>query len=143
MTVRVLSSGDKPTAEQACRLSGLEGELDTSIFLARPEEFLCVTEDGGPVVGWVYGHELIHPNGERTMLLYVLDVAEGARKQGHGSALVDAFVHRARDRSCTEVWVLTDDANPAGLATYAAAGGRRDPLPQVMFSWKLTDGRHS
>lgn len=45
--------------------------------------------------------------------------------------------------SAQGVWVLTDDDNPAGLATYAAAGGRREALPQVMFSWKLAEGRHS
>jgi predicted N-acetyltransferase YhbS len=141
--VRALTSGDESIAEEACRLFGLEGELDSSAFLARPDALLLVAEDNGEVIGWVYGHELIHPDGERTMLLYALDVAEPARGVGHGSALVGAFVERARQRGCTEVWVLTDDHNPAGIATYAAADGERDPVPQVMFTWKLAEGRHS
>lgn len=143
MSVRALGSGDEEAADRACRLFGLGGDLDASVFLARREALLLVAEDDSAIVGWVYGHELIHPDGETTMLLYALDVAEGARGHGHGSGLVTAFVDHARERGCTEVWVLTDDGNPAGLATYAAAGGRRDSVPQVMFTWKLADGRHS
>jgi ribosomal protein S18 acetylase RimI-like enzyme len=143
MTVRALSSGDEVAAHQACRLFGLEGDLDASVFLTRQEALLLVAEEDAAIVGWVYGHELVHPDGERTMLLYALDVAEEARRHGHGSALVTAFVEHARERGCTEVWVLTDDGNAAGLATYAAAGGSRDSVPQVLFTWKLADGRHS
>lgn len=54
-----------------------------------------------------------------------------------------AFVDHARDLGCTEVWVLTDDENQAGLATYRAGGGRRDEVLQVLFTWKLAEGRHS
>ena len=44
-----------------------------------------------------YGHELVHADGERTMLLYILDVAEQQRGRGYGSALVRAFVPEAGD----------------------------------------------
>lgn len=76
------------------------------------------------------------------MLLYALDVAEHRRRRGIGKALVTAFLDHARATGCTEVWVLTDDGNPAGAATYRAAGGQRDPVDQVMFTWTLT-GRDS
>lgn len=77
------------------------------------------------------------------MLLYALDVVERAQRRGIGTRLVRAFVDHARTIGCTEVWVLTEDDNSAGLATYRAAGGSRDPDQPVMFSWKLSDGRHS
>jgi len=140
--IRRLGPGDEETAEAACREFGVEGELDSADFLARPETALVVAEDESGVAGWVYGHELVHPDGERTMLLYSLDVAERARRQGVGTALVEAFVAHAKDGGCTEVWVLTDDANAAGLATYRAAGGQREPVDSVMFVWELADGRH-
>jgi hypothetical protein len=58
--------------------------------------------------------------------------------------LVSAFVDVARDAGCTEVWVLTDDTNPAALATYASAGGVRDgPPDQVMFTWFIAPGREA
>jgi hypothetical protein len=34
--------------------------------------------------------------------------------------------------------VLTDDANPAALKVYAAAGGTRLAEPEVMFQWGET-----
>jgi GNAT superfamily N-acetyltransferase len=111
---RRLGIGDETVAEEACRCFGLGGDLDTGSFLSRPETTLMVVEVDGGVVGWVYGHELAHPDGERTMLLYALDVAEQHRGRGYGSALVRAFVregrrpgmyrglgpHRARQRGC-------------------------------------------
>ena len=75
------------------------------------------------------------------MLLYALEVAEPRRRRGIGKALVTAFLDHARARGCTEVWVLTDAGNPAGVATYRAAGGQRDPAGQVMFTWTIPDPR--
>lgn len=77
------------------------------------------------------------------MLLYSLDVVESAQKRGHGRTLVEAFVDHARSSGCTEVWVLTEDTNAAALATYASAGGTRETMPAVMFTWHLAPGRHS
>ena len=141
--IRRLGPGDESVAEEACRLFGLEGDRDPTAFFARAETALVVASEDSAVRDWVYGHELVHPDGERTMLLYALDVAEGSRRRGIGRALVAALVDHARRRDCTEVWVLTDDDNPAGLATYRSAGGTRDAGGQVMFTWKLADGRHS
>ncbi|HVE93715.1 MAG TPA: GNAT family N-acetyltransferase [Acidimicrobiales bacterium] len=143
MTVRRLGPGDTATAEEACQLFEDDGPLDVRRFLARAEAALFVAEDDGGVCGWIYGHELVHPDGESTMLLYSLDVDESAQRRGHGRDLVTAFVHHARSIGCTEVWVLTDDDNEAALATYASAGGVRDADPSVMFVWKLAEGRHS
>jgi GNAT superfamily N-acetyltransferase len=77
------------------------------------------------------------------MLLYAVDVVEHARREGHGRALVQAFIEHARSLGCTEVWVLTDDGNRAALATYAATGGTREPDDSVMFVWRLAPGHHS
>jgi len=140
---RLLHVGDEVIAEAACRRFGPDGHLAPGEFLSRPETALIVVQEDDDVVGWVYGHELTHPDGERTMLLYALDVAEGARRQGLGTALVRAFVGEADRRGCTEVWVLTDPRNEAGMATYASAGGTPDTGAQVMFTWKLAEGRHS
>ena len=148
MSVRRLAVGDEEVAEAAVRLFAEEAPslpIDVASFLRRPEAVLLVALDGddSTVAGWVYGHELVHPDGERTMLLYALDVDEPMRGRGHGRALVTAFVEQARSTGCTEVWVLTDDANPAALATYASAGGTREDDLSVMFTWPLRPGREA
>lgn len=143
MQVRRLGEEDGAAAEHACRLFGATGELDPTAFLHSPQAVLLIAEDESGIGGWVYGHELVHPDGERTMLLYELEVAPPVRRQGYGRALVSAFVDHARRVGCTEVWVLTDADNAPALATYRRAGGRRDPGAPVMFAWHLANGRHS
>jgi GNAT superfamily N-acetyltransferase len=140
--IRRLEPGDEATAERACRAFGAEGDLAPETFLARPETVLIVAEERSQVVRWAYGHELVHPDGERTMLLHALDVAEDRWRRGIGRTLVTAFVDHARATGCTEVWVLTDDGNPAAVATYRAAGGQRDPVDQVMVTWMLGRRRY-
>lgn len=142
--MRRLGPGDEVIADAACRLFADDGPpLDVARFLNRAEAHLFVAEDEGGVCGWVYGHELVHPDGESTMLLYALDVDESARRRGHARDLTTAFVDHARSIGCTEVWVLTEDDNEAALVTYASAGGVRESDQSVMFVWKLAEGRHS
>lgn len=143
MTVRRLGPADGATAEEACRLFEDDGPVEVARFLGRPETHLFVAEDDAGVCGWLYGHELVHPDGESTMLLYSLDVAESAQRRGHGRDLVTAFVDNARTIGCTEVWVLTENDNAAALATYASAAGVREEDLSVMFVWTLAPGRHS
>jgi GNAT superfamily N-acetyltransferase len=150
LNVRRLGPGDEALAEAAVRtFAAEEGDgfgVDVGPMLASPTAVLLVSvtgEEDDAVAGWVYGHELVHPDGERTMLLYALDVDEPSRGEGRGRTLVEAFVGEARSRGCTEVWVLTDDANAAALATYAAAGGIREADSSVMFTWPLAPGREA
>jgi ribosomal protein S18 acetylase RimI-like enzyme len=146
VTVRRLGVGDEGLAEEAVAQFAEEAPslpIDVASFLRRPEAVLLVALDDGALAGWIYGHELIHPDGERTLLLYALDVDERFQRRGHGRSLVTAFVDHARATGCTEVWVLTDDGNPAALATYASAGGEREQQDSVMFTWSLAPGREA
>jgi len=144
MTIRLARVGDEEVVEEACRLfTSPGGAISPQTFLRRPGTCLLLAEEDQQVLGWAYGHELLHPDGELTMLLYSLDVVEGARGRGLGKALVEAFVEHARSCGCTEVWALTDDANRAAIATYASSGGTRDRQPAVMLHWHLKPGRHS
>ena len=146
MTVRRLGVGDEELAEAAVALFAEEATslpVDVASFLRRSEAVLLVALDDDELAGWLYGHELVHPDGERTMLLYALDVDEPFRRRGHGRSLVAAFVELARSSGCTEVWVLTDDGNPAALGTYASAGGEREAQDSVMFTWHLRAGREA
>jgi GNAT superfamily N-acetyltransferase len=70
--------------------------------LSRRETALLIAADGAEVAGWAYGHELVHPDGKRTMLLFALEVVERARLRGVGTALVTAFVEHALGRGCIE-----------------------------------------
>jgi GNAT superfamily N-acetyltransferase len=138
MRLREVGPGDAEVVRAACGASGAEDDVHVASFLERPEAVMIVAEDDHGIAGWAYGHELAHPDGRRTMLLYALDVVERARRGGIGRSLTTAFVDRARATGCTEMWVLTDDGNGAALATYTSARGRREAEHPVMFVWDVS-----
>jgi ribosomal protein S18 acetylase RimI-like enzyme len=87
-------------------------------------------------IGFITGVEMTHPDKGTEMFLYELAVHEQFRRQGVGRALVEALSRRARDAGCYGMWVLTDDDNPAAIATYQAGGASIDGS-QVMLSWRF------
>jgi ribosomal protein S18 acetylase RimI-like enzyme len=135
VNVRRLGPGDEGAAEAAYGRFGPRERIDAPSFLRRDEVRFFVAEDESNVVGWLYGYELTHPDGARSLLMYALGVAEEARGKGVAGSLVDACVSEARDSGCVEAWVMTPQSNPAGMATYGRAGGQADPDPQVVFKW--------
>jgi ribosomal protein S18 acetylase RimI-like enzyme len=91
-------------------------------------------DDAGAATGFASGVETTHPDKGTEMFLYELSVAEAARRQGIGKALVSELAQLARERGCYGMFVLTDDDNEAGMRTYQAAGARHDGR-HVMFAW--------
>lgn len=59
-----------------------------------------------------------------------LYVRPEARRQGVGTALVEAAMAYARERGCADLHLLVDPGNTAALAFYGALGFRRD-------SWEM------
>jgi ribosomal protein S18 acetylase RimI-like enzyme len=105
-------------------------------FLSGSNHHLCVAyEDGGPA-GFVSGVETTHPDKGTEMFLYELSVGAAFRRQGIGRALVEALVTLARSRGCYGMWVLTERANEAAMATYRSAGAV-DEDDEVMLGWRL------
>jgi ribosomal protein S18 acetylase RimI-like enzyme len=123
---RVVAAGDlfdaPPTLEGASR------------FLTRPGHHLLFAALDGVDVGFVSGVETTHPDKGTEMFLYELAVDEAARRQGIGSALVNALGVVAVKCGCYGMWVATDHGNVAALATYRSAGADA-PEPGVTLAW--------
>jgi len=111
----------------------------TARFLREPSHHLLIAYDGDTPIGFVSGIETVHPDKGGEMFLYELGVAESHRRRGVGRALVEHLAGLARARDCYGMWVATDEANAAALATYSAAGGRRDELPAVILTWSFRE----
>jgi ribosomal protein S18 acetylase RimI-like enzyme len=111
----------------------------TARFLAESGHHLLIAYDGELPIGFVSGIETVHPDKGTEMFLYELGVAESHRRRGVGRALIDHLAKIARDLGCYGMWVATDDANPAALATYEAAGAKRDDKPAVILTWRFDE----
>ena len=105
-------------------------------FLADPNHHLLIAYSDGVPAGFVSGVEVTHPDNGTEMFLYELAVDEAHRRQGIGTALVQALRDLAREQGCYGMWVLTDDDNAAAGATYRKAGGEVESQP-LMFSWRF------
>jgi ribosomal protein S18 acetylase RimI-like enzyme len=98
----------------------------TARFLGSEDHHLFLALEAGEPVGFLTGVELTHPDKGVEMFLYELAVAEGARRQRIGRALVEALAELARQRGCRGMWVLTDEDNVAAVTTYRSAGATKD-----------------
>jgi ribosomal protein S18 acetylase RimI-like enzyme len=107
----------------------------TEAFLADERHHLLVGYAGGRPVGFVTAVELLHPDKPQPeMFLYELGVAPEDRRRGVATALMQRLVELCHDRGCGEMFVLTEEDNAAGLATYRKMGGQPEPAG-VMFHW--------
>jgi ribosomal protein S18 acetylase RimI-like enzyme len=139
MDIRRLGPGDERELDRvgAC-FDGPIQEAAATLFLNAEDHHILVAYDGEAVAGFVSGVEMTHPDKGTEMFLYELGVEAPFRRRGYGTALVRALAELARARRCYGMWVLTDEDNSAALATYAAAGARREPA-QVMLSWTFAE----
>jgi [ribosomal protein S18]-alanine N-acetyltransferase len=111
----------------------------TRRFLADEANHLLIAYVDGEPAGFVSGTELTHPDqAVPELFLNELAVDDAFRGRGIGRELVARLWELAQTRGCRGMWVLTDDGNPAGLRVYAAAGGTRWPVDQIMFQWGET-----
>ena len=104
-------------------------------FLSDARTFLFVPEGDHELVGWIYGYELIPPEGRHAMFVCEIEVAQESRGRGHGRALIEAVLAEARARGHIEMWVLIDDGNEAATALYETTGAQC--TGQTMFTWDL------
>ena len=137
MEIRRIRSGEHEAVVEASPLfdSPVDGPTATRFLDAEGHVLFIAYADEAPV-GFVSGVEMTHPDKGTEMLLYELAVADDARREGIGSALVTALRDFASDRGCYDMWVLTDADNSAALATYAASGAG-EPSAHVMLTWDL------
>ena len=135
--IRRVGAADRALVHQAAGLFD-DPLRDDAIerFLASDDHHLLLALDGDEPVGFVTGVELTHPDKGVEMFLYELAVDEAARRQGFGTALVEALADLARERGCRGMWVLTDDDNAAALGTYRKAGATIEERT-LLLEWRL------
>jgi ribosomal protein S18 acetylase RimI-like enzyme len=137
MTIRAILPGEGPAIVAAGELFDSLPSLPASDrFLGTSGHHLLIAYVDGTPAGFVSGAELTHPDKGTEMFLYELAVGEAFQRRGIGKALVHALLDIARQRSCYDMWVLTDTDNDAALATYRATGTTAES-GHVMLTWDL------
>ena len=113
-------------------------DIDSSErFLREPTSFVLGAYVDDAPVGLAWGMQMRSPSGRLTTYLHELDVHERYRRQGVGSALVDASMRLGRQRGSTRFWLSTGAHNVAAQALYESLGGDRKPRGDVNYWWNL------
>lgn len=136
MSVRRLGIGDLPAAAGIIGRFAGSRRLDPWDFLADPYTLLFIAEEDGHAVGWLWGYEVVQPDGARMMVIHQIEVDKPARRRGHGRALVDAALAVARARGHGEVVVPAGPGDPGARALFAGSGARQAQLRQL-YRWSL------
>lgn len=138
--IRQLGLGDEAQLERAAP-GVFDDPLDaaaTRAFLADDRHHLAVAIEDGVIVGFVSAVLYVHPDKPRPELwLNEVGVAATHRQRGVAKAMLEGMLALARDRGCSEAWVLTSRANAAAMRLYAALGGLEAPEDAVMFTFHL------
>jgi ribosomal protein S18 acetylase RimI-like enzyme len=92
--------------------------------------------DGRPV-GLAWGLQMRSPSGRLTTYLHELDVLEGSRRIGAGTALVTKAMAVARREGSSRFWLSTGGDNEAARALYESLGGEWNPSGDVNYRWSL------
>lgn len=84
---------------------------------------------GGEVVGGIAAYELKKFEQERSEIyIYDLAVAAAHRREGIGSALIEALKKIAEGRGAYVIFVQADTADEPAIALYAKLGAREEVL---------------
>jgi ribosomal protein S18 acetylase RimI-like enzyme len=110
---------------------------EAEAFLRDSRSFVLGAYIDGAPVGLAWGVQMRSPSGRLTTYLHELDVHDGWRRRGVGSALVTEAMNLAPGRGSTKFWLSTGGHNEAAQALYESLGGDRKPLGDVNYWWDL------
>jgi len=134
VVVKRLAPGDEAEAERFDEAfdATVERGLAARYLTDERHHFLGAYLDGEPA-GVVTATEILRPDKPPELFLNELVVLPASRRRGVAGSLLAELKRLAADRGCVAIWVLTEQDNEGGMATYAAAGGRRVEGSTVMF----------
>lgn len=111
-------------------------------FLDAEGGIAFVAIQDGSIAGWCWGQHIVRPDDTSMLYLHELEVAEPFRRQGHGRALVEAFMAGGRTLGASKMFLTTGESNRAARALYEGLGARlAEQGPTVNYWFKLATQR--
>jgi ribosomal protein S18 acetylase RimI-like enzyme len=134
VVVKRLGPGDDAEAQRfdAAFDESVEPDLIARYLADQRHHLVAAYADDEPA-GVATATEILRPDKPPELFLNELVVMPAFRRRGVASSLLAEIRRLAAERGCITIWVLTEEDNDGGIATYRAAGGRRVEGTTVMF----------
>ena len=85
------------------------------------------------IVGFVYGYDIIHPNGKHAYFIYSIGMLPDYQDKGYGTKLLGFIKDYISSNGFFEMFVLTDKGNPRACHVYEKLGGKNDFEDEICY----------
>ena len=122
MIVDVSAPAQVDLLRQATLTFGRGDQVDAFAETPAALAFVAV-RNSHEVIGWCWGHRPLRPDASSMLYLHDLEVAEEHRGQGHGRALLEAFMAAGKRAGATKMFLNAAEANGPARRLYESMGG--------------------
>jgi ribosomal protein S18 acetylase RimI-like enzyme len=106
-------------------------------FLSNPANYLVVAEVNEELVGFLLAYALDRlKEDSHKMFIYEIEVAEGYRRQGIGSALISFVRDIVREEKMLSAFVFTNHSNEPAVEFYKHTGGKIENGDDLLFVYQ-------
>jgi ribosomal protein S18 acetylase RimI-like enzyme len=107
-------------------------------FLQNQSNILLIAKDQNKICGLLRAHILNRYDLKGVeILLHEIDVLPECQRQGVAMGLIEKLKEIAKEKSASEIWVLTQGSNEATMGLYTKAGMLRPNSDDVLFTIDL------
>ena len=107
-------------------------------FLSNPANYLVVAEIGDSPVGFLLAYALERlKEDSHKMFIYEIEVAEGHRRRGIGTALITHIRAIAEKEKMVSAFVFTNHSNEGAVEFYKRTGARIENGDDLLFVYPV------
>ena len=139
LKVKRLESRDTPLAAQVVKTFAAK---DVSLeymkrFLSNPANYLIVAEAEGNLAGFLLAYALERMKEDsHKMFIYEIEVVEGFRRKGVGTALINSVLGIVRREKMMSAFVFTNHSNKGAVEFYKSTGAEIENGDDLLFAYE-------
>jgi len=127
-----LSANDKELKEELSN-TFLDKKINSKFFLDN-KNIILIAISNNKIVGYLYAYLLDSIDIDLPkMFLYSIDVIKDYREKGIGKALISRLKIIAKERKCSEIFVITNKSNKAAINLYHSSKGIFEADDDIVF----------
>lgn len=92
-----------------------------------------VAKENNKIAGFVYGYDIIHPDGRHAYFIYSVGMLPKYQDKGFGTKLLEYAKDYIKSHGFFEMFVLTDKGNPRACHVYEKIGGKNDFEDEICY----------